>query len=77
MLKEQGKKDLEDMSLEELDEVEDDEDERVWLEYRAKRLAELKERQKKARFGSIKEIGGEQLTRSRLCVHRYPVECRY
>ncbi|EGD76790.1 hypothetical protein PTSG_08141 [Salpingoeca rosetta] len=60
MLKEQGKKDMEDMSLEELNEVEDDEDERVWLEYRAKRLAELKERQKKARFGSIKEISAEE-----------------
>lgn len=52
-------KDLTDLSLEELDELEDDfgmDDERILLEYRMKRMAEFRELSKKARYGEVREI---------------------
>ncbi|XP_065185526.1 phosducin-like protein 3 [Sycon ciliatum] len=51
-----GEKALEDMTLDELDELEDDEDERVLLDYRQKRLAEMRLLSQQARFGSVSEI---------------------
>ncbi|KFM61107.1 Phosducin-like protein 3, partial [Stegodyphus mimosarum] len=55
-IREDGKKKLEDMSLDELDFVEDEEDEKVLLEYRKKRLAEMKEAAAKERFGEVRDI---------------------
>lgn len=48
-----------DMSLDELDELEDDEDERVLEEYRRRRIAELKEQARKDVFGEVIEISGQ------------------
>ena len=47
---------LADKSLDELDEFEDEEDERVLAEYRRKRIAEMQALQQQARFGSVLEI---------------------
>ena len=55
-LREDGKKQLEDMGLDELDLVEDEEDERVLLEYRNKRIAEMKELASKEKFGDVRDI---------------------
>lgn len=44
------------MNLDELDELEDSEDEAVLLEYRNKRLAELKLLASKEKFGFVLEI---------------------
>ncbi|GAB0095725.1 Viral IAP-associated factor homolog [Sergentomyia squamirostris] len=55
---ESGKK-LEDMNLDELDELEDSEDEAVLEEYRRKRLAEMKEYASRAKYGSVREISGQ------------------
>lgn len=52
-------KQLEDLSLDELELLEDDEDERVLLEYRKKRIAEMKEAALKAKFGDVREISAE------------------
>ncbi|XP_022106908.1 phosducin-like protein 3 isoform X2 [Acanthaster planci] len=56
--KTQGKA-MEDMSLEELDELEDDEDEQVLLKYRQQRIAEIKKLQRKERYGEVKEISAQ------------------
>lgn len=48
-----------DMSLDELDELEDDEDERILEEYRRRRIAELKEQARKDVFGEVIEISGQ------------------
>lgn len=53
-----GKK-MSDLNLDELDELEDDEDERVLQEYRAKRIAEIKAAAEKARYGDVREISAE------------------
>ncbi|KAG8178147.1 hypothetical protein JTE90_006286 [Oedothorax gibbosus] len=55
-LREDGKKALEDLSLDELDLVEDEEDERVLLEYRQKRIEEMKALAAKQRFGDVRDI---------------------
>jgi len=55
-LRESGKKQLEDLSLDELDLVEDEEDERILLEYREKRIAEMKELAAKEKFGDVRDI---------------------
>lgn len=52
-------KKIEDMSLNELDELEDSEDEAVLEEYRRKRLAEMRAFVEKAIFGSVHEISGQ------------------
>lgn len=51
---------LEKLNLDELDELEDSEDEAILLEYRNKRIAELKELASRAKFGSVREITGEE-----------------
>merc|ERR1712223_25293 len=51
-----GKEYLEDMNLEELDELEDEEDERILMEYRNQRLAEMKALQERSKYGEVKEI---------------------
>lgn len=53
------KKDLSTLNLDELDELEDSEDERVILEYRKKRIAEIKALTEKSKFGSVAEISGQ------------------
>lgn len=52
-------KGLEDMTLEELELVEDEEDERAILEYRRQRLRELAEVTKKSNYGDVVEIRAE------------------
>lgn len=47
------------MNLDELDELEDSEDEAILLEYRNKRIAELKALAEKRKFGSVREISGQ------------------
>lgn len=47
------------MNLDELDELEDDEDEGILLEYRRKRIAEIQQAASKARFGYVGEISGQ------------------
>lgn len=52
-------KSFEDMSLDELNEKEDDiddEEERIFEEYRRQRMAEMRQAQLKARFGEVREI---------------------
>ncbi|XP_023233902.1 phosducin-like protein 3 isoform X1 [Centruroides sculpturatus] len=50
---------LEDLTLDELDELEDEEDERILLEYRKKRIAEMQEALRKAKYGDVREISAE------------------
>lgn len=52
-------KNIEDMNLDELDELEDSEDESVLEEYRRKRMAEMRAFSEKAKFGSVREISGQ------------------
>lgn len=47
-------------NLDELDELEDSEDEAIILEFRNKRIREMKELASKAKFGSVREITGEE-----------------
>jgi len=54
--KKTGKKAMEDMDLDELDELEDEEEERILLQMRQQRIAEIKKRSEKARFGDVREI---------------------
>jgi len=53
-----GKKDIEDMTLEELDENEDEDwgDEKIMDQMRKQRLAEMMSLQQKAKFGDVREI---------------------
>ena len=44
---------MEDMNLDELDELEDEEEERILEEYRKARMAEIKNLQAKSKFGSV------------------------
>ncbi|ERL90690.1 hypothetical protein D910_08037 [Dendroctonus ponderosae] len=53
-----GKK-IEDLDLDELDELEDSEDEAVLLEYRQKRIAEMKALMEKSKFGYVGEISAQ------------------
>ena len=50
---------LEDMDLDELDELEDEEEERILDQYRRQRMAQMKELQAKSRFGDVREISAE------------------
>lgn len=45
--------------MDELDELEDDEDEQILLEYRRKRIAEFQELASKAKYGDVKEISAQ------------------
>ena len=47
------------MELNELDELEDELDERAFLAYRQKRIAEMTANQKSSRFGEVVEITGK------------------
>lgn len=47
------------MNIDELDELEDDEDEGILLEYRRKRIAEIQAAASKARYGYVGEISGQ------------------
>ncbi|GAB6019864.1 hypothetical protein CHUAL_001403 [Chamberlinius hualienensis] len=49
---------FEDMTLEELDACEDEEDERILLEYRRKRIQQIRSEQEKSKFGELREITG-------------------
>jgi len=51
---------LSKLDLDDLDELEDREDEAILLEFRSKRIAELKELANRSRFGSVREITGEE-----------------
>ena len=51
---------LEKLDLDELDELEDSEDEAILLEFRNKRIAELKHHATRSKFGSVREITGEE-----------------
>lgn len=50
---------MSDMDLDELDELEDSEDEAVLLEYRQKRIAEMRQLASKPQFGTVREISGQ------------------
>lgn len=51
---------MEKLDLDELDELEDSEDEAVLLEFRNKRIRELKELSCRSKFGYVREITGEE-----------------
>nr|XP_026694914.1 phosducin-like protein 3 [Ciona intestinalis] len=53
------KQNYDDMSLDELAEFEDEEEERIMDLYRQKRLAELKALQMKSKFGDVREISAQ------------------
>lgn len=55
----ESQKKIEDMNMDELDELEDSEDEAVLEEYRRKRIAEMRSFSEKAKFGSVREISGQ------------------
>ncbi|CAG0914608.1 unnamed protein product [Notodromas monacha] len=55
-------KSKDEMTLDELKELEDEEDERVFEEYRAKRIAELKLLSEANKFGEVREITGIDYT---------------
>ncbi|KAB0792817.1 hypothetical protein PPYR_14780 [Photinus pyralis] len=52
-------KHITDMNLDELDELEDSEDEGILLEYRQKRIAEMKALADRSKFGSVLEISAQ------------------
>ncbi|CAD7005092.1 viral IAP-associated factor homolog [Ceratitis capitata] len=54
-----GSKQIDDMTLDELDELEDSEDEEVLQEYRKRRIAEMRALASKAKFGTVREISGQ------------------
>ncbi|XP_055383498.1 viral IAP-associated factor homolog [Condylostylus longicornis] len=54
-----GKKELDQMNLDELDELEDSEDEYVLEEYRRKRIAEMKAIAEKSKFGVVCSISAQ------------------
>lgn len=53
-------KKMEDMNLDELDELEDSEDEEVLERYRQQRIAEMRAFAEKAKFGTVREISGQE-----------------
>ena len=50
---------MEDMTLDELDELEDEEEERILEQYRKQRMAEIRAKQAKAKYGDVREISAE------------------
>jgi len=50
---------LEDMSLDELDEIEDEEEERILEQYRRERMAQIKNLQQRSRFGDVRDISAD------------------
>ena len=59
-----SEKNPEDLELNELDELEDELDERAFLAYRQKRIAEMTANQKLSRFGEVVEITGKDYVHS-------------
>lgn len=57
--KQKDGKDIDEMNLDELDELEDSEDEAVILEYRKKRISEMRALASRAIFGTVREISGQ------------------
>lgn len=55
----EGEKKIEDLDLDELDELEDSEDEAILHEYRNKRIAEMKALAERQKFGTVREISGQ------------------
>merc|ERR1712098_414774 len=51
-----GVKRMEDMDLDELDGLEDGEEEKILLQMRQQRIAEIKSRMEKSKFGDVREI---------------------
>lgn len=54
-----GEKELSELDLDGLDELEDSEDEAVLLEYRNRRIAEMRALAEKSKFGFVREISGQ------------------
>jgi len=54
-----GVKDMEDMTLDELDELEDDEEERILDQYRQQRMAQIKNIQAKSNYGDMRDISAD------------------
>jgi len=52
-------KDFADMTLDEIEALEDDEDEKIVRQYRQQRLQEIKDQISRARYGDVREITGE------------------
>ena len=50
---------MEDMTLDELDELEDGEEERVLEQYRRQRMAEIQSKQAKSVYGDVREISAQ------------------
>jgi len=61
--KKAGVRNWEDMTLEEIEALEDEEDERVLENIRRQRMAELMEKQNAAKFGDVREISAEDYKR--------------
>nr|XP_022910338.1 viral IAP-associated factor homolog [Onthophagus taurus] len=57
--KQSKERDLSKLDLDELDELEDSEDEAIILQYRQKRIAEIKALAEKSKFGSVREISAQ------------------
>jgi hypothetical protein len=55
-----GQSNMSHLGLDELDLLEDEEDERILLEYRNKRMAEIKALMAKSKFGDVKEISAPE-----------------
>lgn len=51
---------MQKLDLDELDELEDSEDEAILVEFRNKRIAEMKELANRSKFGYVREITGEE-----------------
>ena len=54
------RKQVEDMTLDEMDEFEDEEDDRVLAMWRQKRIAEMQALHQKAKYGSLKHISADE-----------------
>ena len=54
---------MDNKTVDELDELEDEEDERVLAQYRLKRIAEMRALQEKNKFGSVIEITAVDYTK--------------
>lgn len=59
---------LENLDLDELDELEDSEDEAILVEFRNKRIREMKELANRSRFGYVREITGEEYVNEVSCL---------
>ena len=60
-----GAKAMEDMTLDELDELEDEEEEKILEQMRRQRMAEIRDKQAKARFGDVREISAQDYVQVR------------